>query len=87
MYFVSVFFQGIQASDKDFLDPVSFAQPPTSDLARLHSKLQVAARRISRLSQEKEQLIQMGNRLRAELAKYTGKIMVLSDKFVRLKTR
>lgn len=66
------FTSGIQASDKDFLDPVSLAQPPTSDLARLHGKLKVAARRISRLSQEKEQLIQMGNRLRAELAKYTG---------------
>jgi len=71
---------GIQGSDKDFLDSMSLAQPPTSDLARLHGKLQVAARRINRLSQEKEQLIQMGNRLRAELAKYTGKIMALTGK-------
>ncbi|KAL9957035.1 hypothetical protein ACROYT_G038619 [Oculina patagonica] len=63
---------GIQPSDQDFLDPVSLAQPSTSNMARLHSKLQAAARRISRLSQEKEQLIQMGNRLRAELAKFTG---------------
>ena len=71
------FQKGIQTSDKDFLDPVSLAQPPTSNMARLHSKLQAAARRISRLSQEKDQLIQMGNRLRAELAKYTGKVLVL----------
>jgi len=41
-------------------------------MAQLHSKLQAAARCISQLSQEKEQLIQMGNRVRAELAKYTG---------------
>ncbi|KAJ1128676.1 hypothetical protein NDU88_007051 [Pleurodeles waltl] len=33
----------------------------------LHTKLREAARRIARLSQEKEQLIDLGNRLRAEL--------------------
>ena len=58
---------------------MTLVQPATSGVARLHGKLQVAARRISRLSQEKEQLIQMGNRLRAELAKHTGKIMVLTS--------
>ena len=47
-------------------------------MARLQNKLHEAARRISRMSQEKEQLIQMGNRLRAELAKYTGNIQVCS---------
>jgi len=43
-------------------------------MAQLHSKLQAGAQRISQLSQEKEQLIQMGNRVRAELAKYTGEV-------------
>lgn len=62
---------GAQTSDKDFLDPVSLNRPSISQMARLQNKLHEAARRISRMSQEKEQLIQMGNRLRAELAKYT----------------
>ena len=66
--------QGKQTIDRDFLDPVSPGGPPTSNVAQLHSKLQAAAQRIRQLSQEKEQLIQTGNRLRAELAKYSGKV-------------
>ena len=69
----SFFKENNWTNDRDFLDPVSLGGPSASIVARLHSKLQVAARRISQLSQEKEQLIQMGNRLRAELAKHTGK--------------
>ena len=38
---------------------MSLGGPSASIVARLHSKLQVAARRISQLSQEKEQLIQI----------------------------
>lgn len=37
------------------------------DVALLHSKLKQAARLISGLSQDKRQLIEMGNRLRAQL--------------------
>ncbi|XP_073246831.1 coiled-coil domain-containing protein 57-like [Porites lutea] len=58
---------GVQTSDEASFDPY-----PASNVSRLHSKLQEAARRISQLSQEKEQLIQMGNRLRAELTNFTG---------------
>lgn len=63
---------GIQTRDKGFLDTFSLNEPASSNLASVHSKLKVAAQRISQLSQEKEQLIQIGNRLRAELAKFTG---------------
>jgi len=56
---------------------VPLGGPSTSYLAQLHSKLQAVARCISQLSQEKEQLIQMGNRVRAELAKYTGKVWTM----------
>ncbi|XP_048584581.1 coiled-coil domain-containing protein 57 isoform X2 [Nematostella vectensis] len=47
--------------------PVTQAPPDTS--SRLQSKLKVAAKHIAQLAREKEQLIQMSNRLRAELAK------------------
>ncbi|XP_078509887.1 coiled-coil domain-containing protein 57 [Lissotriton helveticus] len=44
------------------------SQPPLDySVHTLHTKLRQAARRIARLSQEKEQLIDLGNRLRAEL--------------------
>ena len=59
--------------DKHSVDSVFSARPEALDVARLRMKLQAAVRRISGLAQEKEQLIQMGNRLRAELARYTGK--------------
>lgn len=58
--------------------PVSLAEPSGSKAAQLHSKLQAAAQRINQLSQEKEQLIQIGNRLRAELAAYSGKFQSFS---------
>lgn len=63
---------GIQTNEGGFLGAESSIRPASQDLSSLHSKLKAAARRISQLSQEKEQLIQMGNRLRADLAKYTG---------------
>ncbi|KAK2571834.1 Coiled-coil domain-containing protein 57 [Acropora cervicornis] len=62
---------GIQTNEGGFLGAESSIRPASQDLSSLHSKLKAAARRISQLSQEKEQLIQMGNRLRADLAKYT----------------
>ncbi|XP_015762342.1 PREDICTED: coiled-coil domain-containing protein 57-like [Acropora digitifera] len=63
---------GIQTNEGGFLGAESSIRPASQDSSSLHSKLKAAARRISQLSQEKEQLIQMGNRLRADLAKYTG---------------
>ena len=67
---------GVQTSDEASFDPY-----PASNKSRLHSKLQEAARRISQLSQEKEQLIQMGNRLRAELTKFAGKVFFFVEMF------
>ena len=40
---------------------------------QLYAKLKSAARHIGQLARERQQLIEMGNRLRSELAKYTGK--------------
>ncbi|XP_068920084.1 coiled-coil domain-containing protein 57 isoform X4 [Petaurus breviceps papuanus] len=45
----------------------------------LQKKLKEAARKISSLSQEKQQLIEMGNRLRAELGKTNGHSMKFSQ--------
>ncbi|XP_007482875.1 coiled-coil domain-containing protein 57 isoform X1 [Monodelphis domestica] len=45
----------------------------------LQKKLKEAARKISSLSQEKQQLIEMGNRLRAELGKTKGHSMKFSQ--------
>jgi hypothetical protein len=38
----------------------------------LHAKLREAAHRINELTKEREKLIKMGNKLRAELLKYKG---------------
>ena len=38
----------------------------------LQTKLREAAQRINELTKEREQLIKMGNKLRAELLKYKG---------------
>ena len=75
---------GVQSSDQASFDPTPFMQPQASSVSRLHSKLQEAARRISQLSQEKEQLIQMGNRLRAELTKFTGKVSFFVEMFRKI---
>ncbi|XP_022084931.1 coiled-coil domain-containing protein 57-like [Acanthaster planci] len=40
----------------------------------LRAKLKDAARHISRLATERQQLIQLGNKLRSELARYTGPV-------------
>ena len=44
-----------------------------SILFQLYAKLKSAARHIGQLARERQQLIEMGNRLRSELARYTGK--------------
>ncbi|KAM9044082.1 coiled-coil domain-containing protein 57 isoform 5-T8 [Megaptera novaeangliae] len=50
------------------------AQPPQAlSVPRLQRKLKEAARKILRLRLEKEQLLELGNRLRAELGHLTGK--------------
>ncbi len=49
----------------------------TKIVARLKGKLQTAARHIATLAREKQQLIEVGNRLRAELKKH-GMTSVLS---------
>ncbi|XP_073654392.1 coiled-coil domain-containing protein 57 isoform X5 [Tursiops truncatus] len=50
------------------------AQPPQAlSVPRLQRKLKEAARKILRLHLEKEQLLELGNRLRAELGHLTGK--------------
>ncbi|XP_051851257.1 coiled-coil domain-containing protein 57 isoform X2 [Antechinus flavipes] len=65
-----------------------FDQMATGDQAQLpgafstqilQKKLKEAARKISSLSQEKQQLIEMGNRLRAELGKTKGHSMEFSQ--------
>jgi predicted nuclease with TOPRIM domain len=43
----------------------------------LHAKLREAAQRINGLTKEREQLIKMGNKLRAELLKYKGTFSAL----------
>ena len=43
----------------------------------LQSKLRDAGQRINELTKEREQLIKMGNKLRAELLKYKGTFFVL----------
>ena len=49
------------------------AQPPQAlSVPRLQRKLKEAARKILRLRLEKEQLLELGNRLRAELGHLTG---------------
>lgn len=49
------------------------AQPPQAlSVPRLQRKLKEAARKILRLHLEKEQLLELGNRLRAELGHLTG---------------
>ncbi|XP_033702684.1 coiled-coil domain-containing protein 57 isoform X1 [Tursiops truncatus] len=51
------------------------AQPPQAlSVPRLQRKLKEAARKILRLHLEKEQLLELGNRLRAELGHLTGKL-------------
>jgi predicted nuclease with TOPRIM domain len=42
----------------------------------LHTKLREAAQRINELTKEREQLIKMGNKLRAELLKYKGMFFI-----------
>ncbi|XP_057572530.1 coiled-coil domain-containing protein 57 isoform X2 [Hippopotamus amphibius kiboko] len=50
------------------------SQPPQAlSVPRLQRKLKEAARKILRLRLEKEQLLELGNRLRAELGHLTGK--------------
>lgn len=46
--------------------------PPALPVQRLRRKLQEAARKILRLRLEREQLLELGNRLRAELGRPTG---------------
>ncbi|XP_074116597.1 coiled-coil domain-containing protein 57 isoform X2 [Sminthopsis crassicaudata] len=53
--------------------------PGTFSMQILQKKLKEAARKISSLSQEKQQLIEMGNRLRAELGKTKGHSMKFSQ--------
>lgn len=49
------------------------AQPPQAlSVPRLQRKLKEAARKILRLRLEKEQLLELGNGLRAELGHLTG---------------
>ncbi|XP_026936899.1 coiled-coil domain-containing protein 57 isoform X2 [Sagmatias obliquidens] len=51
------------------------AQPPQAlSVPRLQRKLKEAARKILQLHLEKEQLLELGNRLRAELGHLTGKL-------------
>ena len=47
----------------------------------LHTKLREAAQRINGLTKEREQLIKMGNKLRAELLKYKGTLYLYSQLF------
>lgn len=46
--------------------------PPALPVQRLQRKLKEAARKILRLRLEKEQLLELGNRLRAELGRHAG---------------
>lgn len=46
--------------------------PLDTNVARLQAKLNTAVQRITQLVREKDQLIQMGNKLRAELARCQG---------------
>ena len=48
----------------------------------LHTKLRQAAQRINGLTKEREQLIKMGNKLRAELLKYQGTSKALFSTFL-----
>ncbi|XP_059128304.1 coiled-coil domain-containing protein 57 [Peromyscus eremicus] len=48
--------------------------PQTTSVPHLQRKLKDAARKILSLSQEREQLLEMGNRLRAELGRPEGKL-------------
>lgn len=49
--------------------------PQTTSVPHLQRKLKDAARKILSLSQEREQLLEMGNRLRAELGRPEGKYL------------
>ncbi|XP_036610006.1 coiled-coil domain-containing protein 57 [Trichosurus vulpecula] len=70
------------ADRKDQFDQIGAgdqAQPLGAfSMQMLQKKLKEAARKISSLSQEKQQLIEMGNRLRAELGKTKGPSMKFS---------
>lgn len=46
--------------------------PPALPVQRLQRKLKEAARKILHLCLEKEQLLELGNRLRAELSRHAG---------------
>ncbi|KAK3728545.1 hypothetical protein QZH41_011624 [Actinostola sp. cb2023] len=51
----------------------NISRPPSDpSVTRLQSKLKTAAQRITQLVREKDQLIQMGNKLRAELSRQKG---------------
>ena len=59
----------IQGSNNNKL-PVPVPGTEVKVIHELHSKLRQAAKQITQLAKEKQQLIEMGNRLRAELNRH-----------------